>query len=157
MDREAWCAAVHGIAKSWTQLSNWTEMMWALNYQDLEIHSLYPIPIQMCPLGFQISGQKVTVLLLHLSECRTTSRKNVLQCRAPLMLILSPRIYPYCELWSSNSGKLENPKHEIFAQNDDMALEPKTLSPLSSCLSFQLIYFILLPQITKLTWRNEYC
>ena len=26
MDREAWRAAVHGMAKSWTRLSNWTEL-----------------------------------------------------------------------------------------------------------------------------------
>ena len=25
MDREAWRAAVHGVAKSWTRLSDWTE------------------------------------------------------------------------------------------------------------------------------------
>ena len=27
MDWEAWCAVVHGVAKSWTQLSDWTELI----------------------------------------------------------------------------------------------------------------------------------
>ena len=26
-DREAWCAAVHMVAKSWTQLSDWTTIV----------------------------------------------------------------------------------------------------------------------------------
>ena len=28
IDREAWRAAVHGVAKSWTRLRDWTELNW---------------------------------------------------------------------------------------------------------------------------------
>ena len=28
MDREAWRAAIHGVAKSWTRLSDGTELNW---------------------------------------------------------------------------------------------------------------------------------
>ena len=28
MDREAWRAVIHGAAKSWTRLSDWTELNW---------------------------------------------------------------------------------------------------------------------------------
>ena len=43
MDREAWCPEVHGVAKSWTWLSDWTELKWTpvftaplCSYQDMK-------------------------------------------------------------------------------------------------------------------------
>ena len=46
LDREAWRAAVHGITKSWTRLSNWTELNWTSlftwNYHNI-VNWLYPI------------------------------------------------------------------------------------------------------------------
>ena len=35
IDREAWHAVVHAVAKSWTRLSNWTELKQALDYSIL--------------------------------------------------------------------------------------------------------------------------
>ena len=35
MDREVWCAVVHEVAKSWTRLSDWTE----LNWTDIVLHT----------------------------------------------------------------------------------------------------------------------
>ena len=32
MDREAWYAVIHGVTKSWTRLSDWTELNWTESY-----------------------------------------------------------------------------------------------------------------------------
>ena len=42
MDREAWRAAVHGVAKSRTRLSDWTELNWTRNYQEASGEGVYP-------------------------------------------------------------------------------------------------------------------
>ena len=35
MDREAWSAAIHGVAKSQTWLSNWTD--WLTDYIEMQL------------------------------------------------------------------------------------------------------------------------
>ena len=63
MNREAWCAVVHGVAKGWTWLNDWTELNWyvykklcnlitlsQLSYcyflmNNLEVNQKFPFPV----------------------------------------------------------------------------------------------------------------
>ena len=42
MDKGAWRAAVHGVAKSWTRLSDWTELNWYMLSRSVMSDSLQP-------------------------------------------------------------------------------------------------------------------
>ena len=51
MDREAWRAAVHGVAKSWTQLSDWTDWF---PLSELYIDSVVSLP-QITSASYRIN------------------------------------------------------------------------------------------------------
>ena len=77
MDRKAWHAAIHGVAKSHTWLSDWTELNWA----DRHMASGIKWQWEFCTLGY---GH-------HSSAC---NRKQSLQCTIPEMCWPDSRL-PY--------------------------------------------------------------
>ena len=45
MDREAWCAAVRRLAKSWTQMSDWTELKWNIRKHSWQVYFCFLSPL----------------------------------------------------------------------------------------------------------------
>ena len=80
MDREACCAAVQGVAKSWTWLSDWTEMNWwnvfILFYQNL----IYKYKQSQLSLDtFKVSSSNLLYLLAIKRSNYTYTYKNTLK------------------------------------------------------------------------------
>ena len=47
MDREAWRSAIHGVANSWAQLSDWTE----LNWTELSVWNVFTLFSDTCSIS----------------------------------------------------------------------------------------------------------
>ena len=64
MDREVWCAAVHGVTKSWTWLSNWTELNWMdiVSLKTWDILHYYFFPYEVSKSGV------CCILIAHLNS-----------------------------------------------------------------------------------------
>ena len=52
IDREAWRVAVHGVAKNWSQQSDWTALNYACNPMLSSVITLYSANVQICLHSF---------------------------------------------------------------------------------------------------------
>ena len=88
MDREAWHAAIHGLAKSWTWLSDWTELNWS---EKSSRSAVKATDLQILMYEWWCGG-------LVTKSCLTLATPWTVACQAPLCMG-----FPRQEYWSGYS------------------------------------------------------
>ena len=102
MDKEAWRAVIHGVTKSRTWLSNWTELNWTV-YQSLSsVDQLCQLFVAPWTTALQAS-LSITYpwSLLKLMSIESVMPSNHLILRCPLLLL--PSVCPSIRVFSNES------------------------------------------------------
>ena len=98
MDRRAWCAEIHGVAKSRTRLSEWTELLrdhlYAVSNKKLRHGSLF-MSFQMCILMYSLP-QISYRMFLSLTNITCTPSS---QLSSPLTLLSFQPLFWHFSLW----------------------------------------------------------
>ena len=67
MDREAWHAVIHGVAKSWTRLSDWCDLIWFVG--KTSFFTEFPWHLCKKSVGHRCGDLFLYSVLFHWSMC----------------------------------------------------------------------------------------
>ena len=120
MDREAWRAAIHRVAKSWTRLSNWTELtelLFSLSLAPLVLcccsQSLSHVWLFATPQQVSLSFTNFRNLLKFMSIDLMVPSNHLILC-CPLFLL--PSIFPRIRVFPNESALcIRWPKYWSFS------------------------------------------
>ena len=92
MDREAWRAAIHGVTKSWTWLSDWTELNWT------ELMGLDAMMLVFWMLNFKstFSLSSLTFIKRLFSSSSLSAVRVVSSAYLRLLIFLPAILIPAC-------------------------------------------------------------
>ena len=112
-DWEAWPAAVHGVPKSWTQLSNWTTIQFS-SVQSLSRVQLFVTPWTAArQASLSITNSRSLPKLLSIESVMPSN--HLILC-FPLLLL--PSIFPSIRVFSNKSALcIRGPKDWSFSFN----------------------------------------
>ena len=104
MDREAWCAVIHGVTKSWTRLSNWSKVKTSLQSIAFSHHFSF---FFLFSHHFSIQSSIGMCLIkkgsekCFLKECSTISKLPTITCKVFMLKLSSPE--GVNRTWSDNN------------------------------------------------------
>ena len=136
MDREAWHAADHGVAKSWTRLSDWTELNWIGLFLKKKKNNVY-LFIWLCWVLVAASGSSIFVVAYGTFLLQHVGSRSLIRDWTWTSCIRSLESYPLDLQGSPLIGLSFPAVNTLFKSSRDYQTGIKYLKIWGDCLPHQ--------------------